>query len=203
MSARDLLLDAAERLVAERGLDVGLRDVAVAAGQRNNSAVQYHFGGRDGLIEAVVRRRQVTMERRRLELLAEHEASGAPDDVATLVGIMVRPMCDLPYREGATHYARFLEQARSHPVLSDRVVIDHQEWQATRILLARLGRALDVLPPGLRARRLRAMASAEFALLADRERQLEAGEAALEADDLVAMLVALVTAPVPARGVHA
>lgn len=197
MSAREVLLDAAERLVAERGLDVGLRDVAVAAGQRNNSAVQYHFGGRDGLIEAVVRRRQVAMEARRLELLAEHEAAAGPDDVATLVGIMVRPMCDLPYREGATHYARFLEQARNHPVLSDRVVIDLQEWQATRIVLSRLGRALGHLPPAVRARRLRAMATVEFALLADRERQLEAGESALDADELVALLVAVVTAPLP------
>ncbi|MGH9136571.1 MAG: TetR/AcrR family transcriptional regulator, partial [Acidimicrobiales bacterium] len=31
---------AAERLIAERGVDVPLRDITAAAGQRNNSAIQ-------------------------------------------------------------------------------------------------------------------------------------------------------------------
>src|SRR5699024_12317749 len=52
------MLDIAEQMSAERGLDgVSMRDVASAAGQRNNSAVQYHFGSRDGLIVEVLRRR--------------------------------------------------------------------------------------------------------------------------------------------------
>ena len=41
-------------MIAEHGIEVPLRDVAAAAGQRNNSAVQYHFGSREGLVAAVV-----------------------------------------------------------------------------------------------------------------------------------------------------
>ena len=47
------MIDAAERLAAERGMAaMSLREVQAAAGQRNKSAAQYHFGSRAGLIEA-------------------------------------------------------------------------------------------------------------------------------------------------------
>src|SRR5215470_8750592 len=51
------LLDAAERLFAERGVDgVSLREVNAAAGERNNAALYYHFHDRDGLVRAIVER---------------------------------------------------------------------------------------------------------------------------------------------------
>src|SRR4051794_40171550 len=68
---RQRLLLAAEVLIAERGAAVPLRDIAVAAGQRNNSAVNYHFGSRDGLIQFVVDERTGAMEQRRGRLLTE------------------------------------------------------------------------------------------------------------------------------------
>jgi AcrR family transcriptional regulator len=115
-----MLLLAGEELMAERGPDVSLRDIAVAAGQRNNSAVHYHFGSRDGLVAAIVERRQRGLEARRMHLLAEHESSGEPDSVRSLIDILVRPMFDAPYAEGSIHYARFLEQVRTHPAFGTR-----------------------------------------------------------------------------------
>ena len=38
-TARELLMDTAETLIAERGMGVSLREIAARAGQRNNSAV--------------------------------------------------------------------------------------------------------------------------------------------------------------------
>ena len=56
--AKEAMIEVAEKLIGERGLDnVSMRDVASYAGQRNNSAVQYHFGSRDGLITQILRRR--------------------------------------------------------------------------------------------------------------------------------------------------
>ena len=63
------LLDAAERLIAEHGFEVPLREIAVAAGQRNNSAVNYYFRTRQDLIDAVVARRLVPMEAERQAML--------------------------------------------------------------------------------------------------------------------------------------
>ena len=187
-TAKDQLLDAAERLVAERGAEVSLRDIAAAANQRNNSAVQYHFGSREGLHEAVIRRRQVGLERRRRELLdelaARGDGAGEWDDLTGLVGVLVRPMTEL-LASGPTHYARFLEQVRTHPVLATGAGLD-ESWPASQEVIRRLGRH--------RAHRGRAMATTMFSLLADAER---AGVAP-DADELVAMLVGLLTAPVRA-----
>ena len=82
---QDRILDAAERLFAERGIDaVSIRSVLAAAGV-NVSLAHYHFGGRDGLIEALLRRRlgPITEERRRR--LAEIGARGS---AATLEDVL-------------------------------------------------------------------------------------------------------------------
>lgn len=55
-SAKRKLIVAAIHLFAEHGVDsVSLRLINRAAGQRNNSALHYHFGSKMGLIEAVDR----------------------------------------------------------------------------------------------------------------------------------------------------
>ena len=51
---RDAILLAAERLLAEYGMHgASLRQISEAAGQKNTSAIHYHFGSREQLIEAV------------------------------------------------------------------------------------------------------------------------------------------------------
>lgn len=198
--ARERLIVATEELMAVHGGQVSLRDIAVAAGHRNNSAVNYYFGSRDSLIEAVVHHRAASLERHRLELLASHEASGRADDVPTLVTMTVAPMLTLPYAEGSTHYARFLEQVRNHPVI-EGVLADETHFPATRVLTSRLDRAVARTQPGLsqqvRHLRIRAMLTTMVGLLADRERAHEPSRRISE-DDLVAMLVGMLTAdPVP------
>jgi AcrR family transcriptional regulator len=74
-----LLLDAAERLVAEHGAErVSVRSINVAAG-RNPAAVHYHFGSKRGLLRAVLDRRMPELHRRRDALMAELPPLGAPD----------------------------------------------------------------------------------------------------------------------------
>jgi AcrR family transcriptional regulator len=195
-SARELIIVAAERLIAERGVDVPLRDIAAAAGQRNNSAVQYHFGSRDGLIDAVASYRIADLEQHRLLLLAESETQ----DIRSLVSALVVPMLTVPYEHGATHYARFLEQVRTHPALAADTNLDRTERTAVRLIIVRLDRALAELPAAVRRRRLRVLPTVLFALLADRERALDD----LQRDDpdsaaeLVDLIVGMLTAPVSA-----
>lgn len=194
---REQLILAGERLIAERGPDVALRDVAAAAGQRNNSAVHYHFGSRDGLVEAIIERRQEPLERRRMVLLAEHEAADTDDDLRTLLEILVRPLFDVPYDDGSTHYARFLERVRNHPAVK-HTQLGSQRWPTLRIVMTRLKRALVHLPESLRDARLSAMASVLFTLLADHERQAgrRSSEAApTEEDGIISMLLGLLSAP--------
>src|SRR3546814_113664 len=57
-NAAEDIVRAAERLFGEDGVSlVSLRQIAIAANQVNNFAVQYHFGDKDGLIQAIFQRR--------------------------------------------------------------------------------------------------------------------------------------------------
>jgi len=91
-TTRERIIDAAESLIAERGLDaVSLRMINSAANAGNASAVQYHFGDRAGLIRAVLARRRPDVESRRHVLLDHLEAAGA-DDLRELAAAFVRPL---------------------------------------------------------------------------------------------------------------
>lgn len=195
-TSRERLLVTAERLIGERGIEVSLREIAAEAGQRNNSAVHYHFGTRDALIEAVVELRQQPLERERLALLATLDENDQAD-LRSLVEVLVAPMFRTPYAEGATHYARFMEKVRDHPALS-RSALEGQQWPATRMLLGRIAKALHDLPPRLVEVRLWSMMTAMFALLADAERARERGRRqarAADASEAIDMLVGMLIAP--------
>ncbi len=66
---KERILDAAERMFAENGVAAtSLRAIMKEAGA-NMAAVHYHFGSREGLLEALMARRAEPVNRRRLELL--------------------------------------------------------------------------------------------------------------------------------------
>ena len=97
-STRDLLLDAAARLFAERGIDnVSLAEIVRTAGQRNMSAVHYHFGNRDEILRAVLARHVPVIADRRHELLERARARGAAD-VRSAAEAIVRPVTEFAQR---------------------------------------------------------------------------------------------------------
>jgi hypothetical protein len=50
-TTKERLLRTAERLFALRGIDaVSMRSICAEAGQRNNTALQYHFGDKQNLV---------------------------------------------------------------------------------------------------------------------------------------------------------
>jgi AcrR family transcriptional regulator len=73
---RASILDAAERLYADRGFaDVTLRDIVAAAGV-SLAAVNYHFGSKDELIAELFVTRSLATNRERLNELKSAEAAG-------------------------------------------------------------------------------------------------------------------------------
>lgn len=197
---RAALLDAGERLIAERGVDVALRDIAAAAGQRNNSAVHYYFDSRAGLLEAIVDRRMNWLEDRRMGLLARSEADGTAHEIRTLVAMLAAPILELIYTARVTHYGRFLEVVRAHPVIADARRLAGADRAAVRIIATRLDAALPQLPPRRRRQRLETMATVMFALIADYERALESGVRTADPDtdtaEIIDMIVAMLTVAV-------
>lgn len=54
-SARARILSAAGELMAGHGIEgVSMREITREAGQKNSTALQYHFGGREGMLRALV-----------------------------------------------------------------------------------------------------------------------------------------------------
>ena len=71
---KDAILDAAEQLFSSQGFaSTSLRAIIREAGV-NTASIHYHFGSRDGLIEAVLARRAEPVNRERLERLDRLEA---------------------------------------------------------------------------------------------------------------------------------
>jgi AcrR family transcriptional regulator len=114
-STRLRLLEAAEQLYAEQGIDaVSLRQVAAVAGQRNTSAVAYHVGSRDALVRAVLGMRLQVTDARRQELLAA-AFSGERPEVRDLVEALVLPFAETLNEPWGRAHVRFVAQMRYWP----------------------------------------------------------------------------------------
>lgn len=116
---REALLDAAEHVFAERGLRAAsLRAITGAAGA-NLAAVHYHFGSKEGLVEALFARRLVPLNAERLAWLERCEADAAPEApaVACLVRAFVAPVIRMMRDDehGGRQFARIIGRAIFEP----------------------------------------------------------------------------------------
>ena len=110
--AKTRLIDAAERLFAERGVDaVSVREITREA-SANVAAVHYHFGSKSALLRAVLDRTIQPLTARRAELLAAQlEASrGEPLTLEAILDAFLRPDLEAIHalHERAPIVARFL-----------------------------------------------------------------------------------------------
>src|SRR5262245_31678773 len=123
-SARSDLMREAERLFGHHGVEaVSLRDIVRAAGHRNESAVQYHFGSKSDLVDAVVAARLKHIEARRIAMLAAIEADGETRDPHRLFAAVVVPLVEeVVGAPGGEDYIRFLAQAITRPGFD---IVDH------------------------------------------------------------------------------
>ena len=199
--ARAAMIDAAERLVAERGLrNVSLREVQAAAGQRNKSAAQYHFGSLHGLIEAIVVARMTPIDARRVDLLAGLDAEGRGDDVRALVEASIDPFAEATLGRPGSRYARFLVQIMADPGMSGLAARDLQA-AGLRIVQDRLVAAMTDVPRPLRLGRInRSFVFGIVSLASWEDGPVEAAPArAARVADLVDICVAVLEAPASGR----
>ncbi len=127
-NTRRQLIMAAEKLFAEAGIDgVSLRQINVAAGQKNSSAAHYHFGSKGALILSIYEQRMEKVNERRVEQLREAITAGIQHDVRTLVSVIVQPIvAEIDADETGGNYIRFMAQAIGHPQL-DLLKLQTQE----------------------------------------------------------------------------
>ena len=113
------ILDAAEHLFMEHGFEAtSLRQLTSAAGV-NLAAVNYHFGSKEELFQAVLTRRLDPMNQERIDLLAkiEKEAGARPVSCEKILFAMLIPALRLSRdeRRGGKNFLRLLGRAYADP----------------------------------------------------------------------------------------
>jgi AcrR family transcriptional regulator len=115
---RTRILDAAEKLLVQHGLDGTTLRMITTAAKANLAAVNYHFGSKEALIEAVFRRRLTWLNEQRIAALdaLEAEAKGAPlkprQIVEAFFGVAIRMAAD---RHGGRNFMRLLGRTYTEP----------------------------------------------------------------------------------------
>jgi AcrR family transcriptional regulator len=176
---REHLLLTAERLFAQRGIDaVSVREILTVAGQRNKNAAQYYFGGREGLITALVTARSDALNRRREVLLDEVESSERRNDLRALCTVLVAPLAEA-LDDPDNHFLGFLARYQldhSRTVLSRAVDKVHTAsyWRTAKLIRATTG-----LPRSVFDIRFSLAMDMCFTGLAGRQAREEAGEPGL------------------------
>ncbi len=104
-STKAKIMDAAEKLFAEKGFDgTSIRAICSTA-RVNVAAVHYHFNGKEGVVEAIFERRMVGLATRRKELLDDVFAKNELPDVRSLIDTLVLPLAELIDSTGASGQA--------------------------------------------------------------------------------------------------
>ena len=113
------ILDAAEQLFMEHGFEATSLRSLTSAASVNLAAVNYHFGSKEELFQAVLTRRLDPMNQERIELLSrlEREAAGRPMSVEKILSSMLIPALRLARDEkrGGKNFLRLLGRAYADP----------------------------------------------------------------------------------------
>jgi AcrR family transcriptional regulator len=197
---REKLLRAAEHHFARHGLDVPIREIHALAGQKNASAIQYHFGSKEELVQAIIDRHAPTpddMDAVRADLESRQAVP------RSFVEAIVRRLCAYLGNEESRDYIRFsfhyLHQTSLRAVLAQET--QHHSMAAVYAETELVRRMFPALPE--RLVRERAVASMSFVALevAERARLIDdaSTEGVLDEDEFIANLVdmaaAILTAP--------
>jgi AcrR family transcriptional regulator len=196
---RARILDAAEELFAARGIfAVATSEIVTAAGQRNASAVTYHFGSREELLRALLVERDAPIDAERARLLA---VLGPEPSARELLEVLVIPYLACLGDHHGRNYLQIIDQVRD----------GFSEWRSVpRSAQPNLGQALELLEErmdGLGAEipqeRLIGMMMLMTASAAVRARSIEAGDdpsldAVAYTQNLIAMLAGVIEAPLAA-----
>ncbi len=140
-------MEAAERLYASRGItDVSTREILEAAGQKNQSALQYHFGDRGGLLWAIFDRRMAIVEARRHAMLSVAPPPGE-ESAEFLIEAMIKPLVSAASEDVGGHlFLKLAMQSAYQPDTDMLAIIDSGRYPAVQQVSQRIDLHLTHLP---------------------------------------------------------
>jgi AcrR family transcriptional regulator len=192
---------AGERLLAKHGLQgVSLRRIAAEAGHRNHFAVQYHFGSRDNLIQAIFEYRMRHLYDRQEALIAGRR----PDQLRCWIECYLLPILEQGELEGS-HYLTFISMLRQSRRADLFAKLPGEFQASTRFFREQVAERLPHVPEPLRAYRISQALLISVHAASDREQSRARGESVLPfphyKSDLVNGIVGFLSAPVSAATV--
>lgn len=151
LDTKSRILDAAEGLFMEHGFEAtSLRQITAAAGV-NLAAVNYHFGSKEELFQAVLTRRLDPMNQERIDLLTRFEAETRVDKLSCekILSAMLIPALRLSRDKarGGSNFLRLVGRAYADPAPFIRHFLSEQYAEMITRFKAAFGRALPHLPP--------------------------------------------------------
>lgn len=151
LDTKERILDAAERLFAERGFaGTSLRSVTKEAGV-NLAAIHYHFGAKEALLREVFARRATPMNQERLRRLDELEkaARGHALTLESILDAFLRPVMYLQRDLAAESdvWGRLIGRVYSEPVDLVEAVLKDQFTEVSQRFMEAFQRALPSMPP--------------------------------------------------------
>ncbi len=167
---RSRLVDAAVQLYGTRGIGaVSLREISVAAGQKNPNALQYHFGSRDGLLQAIVDRHASAIGELRAGYVAR-AGQGAWPAAEASARCLVMPIIDYVIdQEAGLNFVRVVSQLRTLNAATavgdpPAVAVSFPREEGLRALL---GEALGKLPRAEAQQRVNLVVNTTFHAIAE------------------------------------
>jgi AcrR family transcriptional regulator len=172
-STRERILAAAEELFARTGVATTSLRAITALARVNLAAVNYHFGSKDGLVEAVYRRRLEPLNRARLSNLEKVEAAagGAPPALEDVMEAFIVPVVKLgqdPAQGGPT-VMRLLGQTHTEAAGYFRTYFAGEYREVLERYQDVLARILPDLPPEQIKNRLAFLVGAMTYPIAERQ----------------------------------
>jgi AcrR family transcriptional regulator len=137
LATRKRIIDTAERLFAERGVEsTSLLEIAKASGQKNRSALQYHFTNKEGLLDAVLDKHAQNISDARVLMLDELEQRG-DYTLYELIEALVLPMASqLDNKDGGRAFLKIHSQLMTTEIYSELRERRDQDNVDTRRFLA-------------------------------------------------------------------
>ncbi|WP_222853463.1 TetR/AcrR family transcriptional regulator [Fodinicola acaciae] len=200
---RRAILDAAERLFAEEGVQaVSNRQIAAAAGRGDTSVVGYYFESKADLVRELLRRYNTRVDLLRDKML---DQVGESESLRDWIECLVYPYTDIFDADGVPGWhARLGVQIVADPTLRD-IAVQETNTATFRRLLRGLDRCLPELSPELKRERTRIASHVIVHSCADLERAMANGlplpfpswseSAAVIIDAIVGLLTAPVSEP--------
>jgi len=148
-ATKDRILDAAEALFMEHGFEATSLRAITAAAAVNLAAVNYHFGSKEELFQAVLTRRLDPMNQRRVALLDRFEREAAtPLSCERIIVALFAPALEIARDPelGGNNFLRLLGRAYADPAPFIRRFLSEQYAQMIARFKAAFARALPHLP---------------------------------------------------------